>query len=226
VQRTSLLSAVVLLVAACGDLKEADSSGDGSEKASSSTSSSGGSERTPSDSTETGESSSGAISSGSTSSSSGGPTGAGPYGALPSGYCCTSDDECRGQRCADTGGGKKMCLDQCRFDETCVNGDITFTCDSPDKYTDGRCKPPPGFTCVPQIQFVRGTKKAGSCCTPTGDGNAGLECEGGLCNAIGDNPFVCSNACRTGADCGGGFMCFAIGERKECIPANSPYTCN
>ena len=60
----------------------------------------------------------------------------------------------------------------------------------------------------------------------TGDGHAGLECAGGRCIALGDDPFVCTNRCASGKDCGSGFICEQIAENhKECIPGNNPYTC-
>src|SRR5579883_2022190 len=46
-------------------------------------------------------------------SGSGQATGPGPWGALPTGYCCTSNDDCRHRNCIDTGGGIKMCSDDC-----------------------------------------------------------------------------------------------------------------
>src|SRR5690349_19818303 len=38
--------------------------------------------------------------------------GPGPHGSLPSGYCCSSDSECRYRHCVDVGGAK-TCLDEC-----------------------------------------------------------------------------------------------------------------
>jgi len=119
-----------------------------------------------------------------------------------------------------------MCLDHCRSNETCENGDIVFTCAAPDKYTNDFCKAPDGFVCRPASTFKLGTKEQGACCTPTGDGNAGLECLGGLCTARGDGPFACTNPCEKGIDCGPNYMCIEIYEgRKECFPAIDNYTC-
>jgi hypothetical protein len=92
--------------------------------------------------------------------------------------------------------------------------------------TQGLCRPPPGFACLAQSSFVRGSRLAGECCAATGDGTAGGECEGNLCVAIGDGPFVCTNRCKTTTDCSSTLICEAItAARKECIPANTPYTC-
>jgi hypothetical protein len=91
---------------------------------------------------------------------------------------------------------------------------------------DGFCKPTGAFTCIPAAEFELGDKIPGDCCTATGDGYAGLECVGGRCIAIGDSPFVCSHICIQPKDCPSGFVCQQITEtRKECIPANRPYTC-
>lgn len=155
--------------------------------------------------------------------------GPGPHGSLPTGYCCTADDQCRRRHCADVGGGVKMCLDGCHGASGCTHAGITgFTCDNGgSNFDDGWCKPPAGAACIPQSQYEYGTKPAGSCCSATGDANAGQECTGGLCIAIGDGPFVCSNPCDQPKDCTGPFTCFTIDVgRKECIPANDPYTCN
>jgi hypothetical protein len=217
------LGLVTFFIGACGDLKTATPETDagGSSSSGGNTSSSSGS----------GSSSGTASSSGTTSSSSGttsGPTGPGPHGALPGGFCCTRDEDCRNRHCVDTAGGK-MCLDGCRGNnDPCTRTDVQFTCDSA-QFQDGWCQPPTGFVCKPSESFQRGTKKAGACCTPTGNGTAGLECEGGLCIAIGPvtNPYVCSNSCTVPGDCEGPMICQTItATKRECIPANSTYTCN
>lgn len=160
------------------------------------------------------------------SASSSGGSGGGPYGALPSGYCCTADKDCRKRRCVDDGTGQKMCMDDCRSQGACQYADFDFTCDAPNTFTDGLCRPPGGFTCRPASSFELGTKPIGACCTATGDGEAGLECQGGLCIAIGTGPFVCTNACDKPTDCKGAHVCQQItSTRKECIPANMTYTC-
>jgi hypothetical protein len=155
-------------------------------------------------------------------------TGPGPHGALPSGYCCTDDSQCRYRRCVDTGGGPgtKMCLDECFQNGFCERPDITFTCEQPTPGARGHCKPPPGFTCLAQATFVRGTRKTGECCAFGTDGTAAAECDGNQCLSIGQNPYVCTNRCTTSQDCPGGFYCNNFGTSKACIPANTPYTCD
>lgn len=153
--------------------------------------------------------------------------GPGPYGALPSGYCCDHDSECRSRRCEDLGGGK-MCRDSCRSNSTCQRPpELVWTCDNGGTPgADGFCKPDGAFTCIPAAEFELGTRIAGECCTATGDGFAGLECVGGSCVAIGDSPFICNHRCEQPKDCPSGFVCQPItNDRKECIPANRPYTC-
>jgi len=123
-------------------------------------------------------------------------------------------------------GSGKMCLDACRSNSTCERPpDFAFTCDNGgSRFNDGFCKPASAFTCIPASQFERGTKPIGACCTATGNGIAGLECEGSLCVAVGDGPFVCTNYCTLPKDCSGAFTC--QGQINQCFPANSPYTCN
>ncbi len=216
----------LLLLAACADLKTAPSDADGgapSSTSSSSSSSSGGSSGT----TPGGGSSSSGATGGSSGTLSGG-TGPGPHGSLPNGYCCTKNEECRWRNCADVG-GVKMCLDTCRHQETCTGKGLPsgFTCDAASVYDDGSCRPPAGFACLDPGTFSRGGKLTGECCTATGDGSAGLECEGALCitysRSSNDNPFVCSNACESGSDCAKGFTCeVTLGM---CVPGNDPYVC-
>lgn len=153
--------------------------------------------------------------------------GAGPYGALPSGYCCTDDADCRNRRCEDLGGGK-MCLDACRANRVCQRPpELSWTCDTGGvPRGDGVCKPSGAFTCIPAAKYELGSRVAGDCCTVTGDGWAGLECSGGRCVALGDSPFVCTHTCVTPKDCPSGFICASLDEtRKDCVPANQPYTC-
>jgi hypothetical protein len=216
----------LVLAAACADLKTA---GPSSSDANGST---------PSGSS--GASSSGSSGDGTTASSSGGSSsgsvplgpgkGPGPYGALPSGYCCNSDDECRGRHCADVG-GQKMCLDGCYEIESCQGKGLPsgFTCDG-SRSEKGWCQPPSGFTCLAANTFVTGTKPAGSCCTATGNGVSGLECAGGHCDWFKrsqdpdyDPPFFCTNWCDVPADCGKGMVCEL--QINKCVPANEPFVC-
>jgi hypothetical protein len=152
------------------------------------------------------------------------PTNAGPgeHGALPSGYCCTDDTQCRNRNCAVVGGAR-MCLDRCRHDSTCERYEVTFTCDSDNAFTDGFCAPPAGFECIPAARFERGTRAVGECCAATGDGRSGEECDGNLCVALGDGPFVCSRFCERGPDCPSGSVCSPF---HTCVPGNTPYTCD
>ncbi len=150
-----------------------------------------------------------------------GPTGPGPLGALPSGYCCTSDEECRFRRCVDTGAGGRMCLDLCSASRplACTRPGFAFTCDGT------TCQPPAGFACLDPATFVRGTKTTGACCTDSADGTTGHECEGNLCLAVGNAPWFCTRRCDGGADCPSDYECYPVGDRKECIPVAFPYAC-
>lgn len=156
-------------------------------------------------------------------------TGPGPRGALPTGFCCTKNDECRERHCVDVGGGTKMCSDECVSSSICTNKFVQLSCDKgPDggKFTRGLCMPTaPGFACVPQSQFKVGTRRLGDCCQDTGDGNTGWECEGALCTATDQNPWVCSHFCESAADCDGPYTCEAFGSYKMCVPANRTYEC-
>jgi hypothetical protein len=153
-----------------------------------------------------------------------GPNGAGPFGALPSGYCCTSDDECRFRKCADFGGGK-MCIDLCSASRpgVCRRPGLDFTCGA---FAGGEyCQPPGGFTCLDPQLFVRGTQTTGACCTDTMDGRTGSECEANLCLAIGTKPWFCTRQCDAGTDCPSNFQCYPVGNRKECVPLDVNYIC-
>ena len=217
-------AAILSLVVACGDLKHAGpTASEGEEGSSESTS-----PTTPGASSSSGSTAGGSTSGGSSSSSgstatpASGATGPGPKGALPNGYCCQMDSECRYRNCADIGGGQKACLDECRSNSACQRPDLmTFTCNT----STDTCAPPAGFTCIEASAFLRGTRVTGDCCSATGNGLSGLECEGGRCIAWGPdtNPFVCTNACSVPNDCGPGFVCqMQVGF---CIPGNDPYTC-
>jgi hypothetical protein len=159
-----------------------------------------------------------------------GETGPGPRGALPSGYCCTSDDECRYRNCA-TIHGSKMCADACEGSGTssCDGNLPGFTCEGSSPSAGGQCEPPAAATCVPASQFVHGTKKLGACCTALHTGEAGNECEGGHCSSFGavNNPYICVNACASAADCPGNFKCTNTGSGYAiCLMLADPYTCD
>ena len=226
-QVTPLLAALAVAVAAfaaCSDFKQGS---DGSDAGASSSGASGGDGSA--DGASSGASSSGASSSGSTSSSSSGASGSGgpgpgPYGALPTGYCCTSNADCRYRNCADTPGGK-TCLDPCSTDDGCLKRGGNYTCQgSPGNKT---CQPPAGVACVPASSFDRGAKVLGDCCTATHDANAGLECQGGHCGAFGptSNPYICTQVCSKPADCPGAYDCLNAGDYSICAPQATTYTC-
>ena len=160
-----------------------------------------------------------------------GNVGPGEHGSLPSGYCCTDDSQCRDRHCVAAGSGGSMCQDACRVQSTCNRRDLTapntFKCSSTNLGDDGWCEPENvSFTCILQARFERGTRKDRECCDPTGDGNAGEECEGNKCVAVNEkdqnNPFVCSHWCELTKDCPSGMLCSPF---NSCVPANRPYTC-
>jgi hypothetical protein len=167
-------------------------------------------------------------SSGEGSASEDGPSGPGPHGSLPSGYCCTSDSECRFRNCAPVGkDGTKMCVDACHSDVECTRPElaIAFACSS-SEHEEGVCQPTTPAECIPRDRFHRGKYTIGACCRAVEDGTNGADCEGGLCISIGWNgadpgPSVCSHACDRDADCPIGNVCF----EKSCAPDRSPYTC-
>ncbi len=213
-----LCAAGTASVAACGELKTADVSGD----AGASSSADGSTGALPDDQAK------GDDAKGDQARKDLPPGyGPGPFGALPSGYCCSDDSECRSRHCEDLGGGK-MCRDICFSNSICTRPpDFAWTCDNGGTpHEEGLCKPSGAFTCIPAAKFERGTRSAGDCCSATGDGWAGLECMGGRCIAIGDGPYVCNHICVQPKDCPSGFVCEQVTEtRKECIPANRPYVC-
>ena len=149
-------------------------------------------------------------------------TGAGPYGALPNGYCCSADTDCRNRTC--TGG---MCIDRCSDDDGCLDMAGPFTCQG--GLHEKQCVPAATAKCVPATDFRRGTKKLGECCTATHDARAGLECEGGRCEAFGpsSNPYICGQACEKSSDCPGAFMCLrGPYDFKISVPESTDaYTC-
>jgi hypothetical protein len=156
-------------------------------------------------------------------------TGPGARGALPTGFCCERDEECRERHCVDVG-GTKMCSDECVSPSICTNKHVQLECAKAadaGTFSRGQCMPPAGapFACVAQSAFKVGARVLGDCCQSTGDGNTGWECEGALCVATGQNPWVCSHFCESAADCAGPYTCEPFGNYKMCVPANSPYAC-
>lgn len=148
-----------------------------------------------------------------------------PLGALPSGYCCTSDDQCRYRHCVESANGQHMCVDECSPARAfvCTRPDIDFTCVASE--TSYRCAPPNDFECLDPSTYVHGTRKTGACCDVSDDGLMGHACEANMCIATGNNPWVCTRRCDSGADCPNTFQCASVGDRKECVPSISPYTC-
>jgi len=154
----------------------------------------------------------------------GAPTGPGPWGALPTGYCCTSDEQCRFRACREFN-GIRMCVDDCSHLGGCQGHLAGFTCEGAPW---GQCAPiAPDQACVPAHTFPGGPKELGACCTATRDGAAGLECEGGRCVAFGDqsNPFFCSRVCSKPADCPPPHTCSPVSGHSICSNLSESYTC-
>lgn len=152
-----------------------------------------------------------------------GGTGPGEWGALPSGYCCSSDSECRFRSCIDLNGAK-MCSDPCSTDDGCKGTVVGLTCNT----QLGRCEPETaGTACVPADTFAYGAKKLGQCCLATHDGWAGFECEGNHCVAFGDysNPFICTHVCTKALDCPGNYACLPVDTYAICVPLAETYSC-
>ncbi|GMV13620.1 MAG: hypothetical protein AMXMBFR56_18440 [Polyangiaceae bacterium] len=169
-----------------------------------------------------GGASSGGSSSGGSSSggSAGGVSGPGAHGSLPSGYCCTSDSECRYRNCRDFG-GVKMCSDSCTTQDTSCNAAPNMKCDT----AAGECVPSGSPTCIPAQQWTSGSTPIGGCCVATGDGQAGEECQGNLCMAFGElsNPFICTHACDAPKDCPPKYECNSF--TRFCWPIATTYDC-
>ena len=157
-----------------------------------------------------------------------GATGPGPDGALPSGYCCTSDDECRYRHCVQ-GNGTKFCSDTCVKTVDCQISDSTFTCEGAAAFSSGWCQPPASFTtCVPANRFTRGTRPLGACCTPENGPELGLDCQSAICASTNDGPSVCSRVCKSSAECLATQECRQLidnAQTKGCFPLPSSYTC-
>jgi len=153
--------------------------------------------------------------------------GAGPLGALPTGYCCSSDDDCRNRHCENVGGAK-MCLDFCLDDDACTGITTGFHCAlNTEGY--GFCQPTSTApTCVAKATYRHGLKPLGSCCQPLGDGRQGSECLSGVCDRNGaDNPYLCTTDCGK-ATCPATFTCGHaddFGLRFECLPVGVSYSC-
>jgi len=155
----------------------------------------------------------------------GGAKGPGPHGSLPTGYCCSSNADCRQRRCAELG-GVKMCQDECETDAACQGRLAGFTC----RKTDGSlslCAPTGAPSCAPAESFPRGPRPGGACCQPHYTGLTGEECDGNHCISVGDlsNPWVCSNACASSADCPIGYECHWASYYRICFPTAKTYTC-
>ena len=173
--------------------------------------------------------------SGSGSGSSGGGDGGvaygpGPEGDLPSGYCCTSNEDCRNRYCVDLGGGNKMCEDECDGSQSNCNNlqhGFPFTCTWDDAMAYGFCEPnSPSMACVPASQYRHGTQADGTCCSQTGDSVSGNQCLAGNCGGWGTSgPFICNLACDSTHLCPGTATCQNIGIYSLCMPLDMNYTC-
>lgn len=159
----------------------------------------------------------------------GGAYGPGPEGALPTGYCCTSNEDCRNRYCVDLGGGNKMCEDECDGSQSACQGLLPgFTCTWDDAMVDGFCEPAsPSTQCVPADQYQYGTKPDGACCSATGNATSGTECLSGNCGAFGaqSNPYICNLACDATHTCPGTSLCTNVGVYSVCVPLANTYTC-
>jgi hypothetical protein len=155
--------------------------------------------------------------------------GPGPEGALPTGYCCTSNEDCRNRYCVDLGGGNKMCEDECDGSQSACQGLLPgFTCTWDDAMVDGFCEPTsPSTQCVPANQYQHGTKADGACCSATGNATSGQECLSGNCGAFGaqSNPYICNLACDATHTCPGTSLCSNVGVYSVCVPLATTYTC-
>jgi hypothetical protein len=149
-------------------------------------------------------------------------TGPGPLGALPTGYCCTSNEQCRARNCTSVAGSERMCFDDCQGDSTCEGIFSWFSCDD----TKGMCRPiVDNNRCVPQVLFTTGTKPMGACCRNTMDATSGTECAGGQCVSFRNGPFFCSQVCGQGAACPAGYHCQRIEAYSLCAPDQASYAC-
>jgi hypothetical protein len=157
-----------------------------------------------------------------------GGQGPGPLGALPTGYCCASDDDCRNRNCIQLKGAS-FCADSCQASVACASTIGTFVCVGATGLDVGQCEPAADpFTCVAASSFRYGKKASGACCTPLYSGLNGLECMGGQCSSFGSttNPWVCTNACSTSANCPGGYFCAPVDKAGVCFPSSDPYSCS
>jgi hypothetical protein len=218
---------LVIAAASCGGFKSGGGddagAGDGGSGSGSGNGSSGSSSGGRSGSNSSG-SSSGA------GSSSGSAYGAGPLGDLPTGYCCTTDADCRDRHCVDQGGGNLLCEDECVSGSACTGLLTGFSCVPDDAGLVSLCTPTtPGAACVPAASYAHGTKPLGACCLATHDARAGQECAGGHCDTFGadTNPYICTNACDPAqpTDCPGNYQCIDTGTYGICAPAGDPYGC-
>lgn len=115
-------------------------------------------------------------------------------GTTPAGETCTSNSECRSDRCGPictgTGCEQNFCIDWCGSDAYC--GSTTAFCrvDRQAESIDGTCWPTNG----PGL----GASVVGDACT------ADTDCDHGMCAA---STSTCTEACCQDSDCGTGFTC-------------------
>jgi hypothetical protein len=146
-------------------------------------------------------------------------TGPGPLGALSTGYCCTTNHDCRYRACGASG----VCLDYCDSDDNCPTA-YGYTCNM----TNNRCAEPTQLgACFPQSEYQRGSQPIGTCCTSDG------ECAGGICFQYGtSNPHFCTQGCVPSEGCPGGYTCAtqangAFLDLHVCLHTGvSSYTCD
>lgn len=157
-----------------------------------------------------------------------GRTGPGAFGALPTGYCCTSDEQCRNRHCLPSASGR-MCFDECNAQAQafCDRPFLDFRCDLAQPEFQQTCIPQEGepFTCLPPSQFVPGTKAAGECCAARPDNLHGQECASNLCIQKRDGPWACTRICEAGVDCPTDWSCIPQIYWSICVPNGITYTC-
>jgi hypothetical protein len=130
-------------------------------------------------------------------------TGPGALGALPAGFCCDSDQDCRGRNCDVAMLGHKICIEPCLSDADCTHYSDRFFC-YPTYHLCSSIDSP--FACLPPYEL--GARPTGACCDPNA-AHPGQECAGGWCITSGatGNPYYCSQGCQADADCPANYAC-------------------
>jgi len=149
--------------------------------------------------------------------------GPGPLGALPTGFCCSSNDDCRSRNCAGLFDPVHYCTDECDHDSLCSAWGGDFKCDvSGTGYCMAGSTP---TTCLDPSLYHPGSKPIGACCQ-SGFDKSGQECLGGLCNSTGPtaNPFYCTQGCDRDTPCPAPYVCNSASFCSLPDP-NAAYTC-